>query len=112
MRFGVESQFRVNNLSHMLIVRRLSEQLREGTGRVVMVSSSAAQSFVPQLGILFDDLEWHRDYRPFPFYGQSKLANLTFAKSMAERLQPRGIISSGFLRGRLGFPIEQGGAPK
>jgi WW domain-containing oxidoreductase len=91
VRYGVESQFRVNHLSHMLIVTRLSEQLREGTGRVVMVSSSAAQSFAPKSGILFDDLDGHRDYRPFTFYGQSKLANLIFAKSMAERLQPRGI---------------------
>jgi WW domain-containing oxidoreductase len=94
VRYGVESQFRVNHLSHMLIVTRLSEQLREGSGRLVLVSSSAAQSFAPKSGILFDNLDGHRGYRPFTFYGQSKLANLAFAKFMAERLQPRGITSN------------------
>jgi len=94
VRYGVESQFRVNHLSHMLMVTRLSEQLREGSGRLVMVSSSAAQSFAPKSGILFDNLDARRGYRPFTFYGQSKLANLTFAKSMAERLQPRRITSN------------------
>jgi WW domain-containing oxidoreductase len=94
VRYGVESQFRVNHLSHMLLVTRLSEQLREGSGRLLMVSSSAAQSFAPKSGILFDNLDGRRGYRPFTFYGQSKLANLTFAKSMAERLQSRRITSN------------------
>ena len=94
VRYGVESQFRVNHLSHMLIVTRLSEQLRAGTGRLVMVSSSAAQSLAPKSGVLFDNLDGHRGYRPFTFYGQSKLANLAFAKSMAERLQPRRVTSN------------------
>jgi len=94
VRYGVESQFRVNHLSHMLMITRLSGQLREGSGRLVMVSSSAAQSFAPRSGILFDNLDGSRGYRPFTFYGQSKLANLTFAKSMAERLQTRGITSN------------------
>jgi WW domain-containing oxidoreductase len=94
VRYGVESQFRVNHLSHMLLITRLSEQLREGSGRLVMVSSSAAQSFAPKSGILFDNLDGARGYQPFTFYGQSKLANLIFAKSMAERLQPRRITSN------------------
>jgi WW domain-containing oxidoreductase len=76
------------------MITRLSEQLREGSGRLVMVSSSAAQSFAPKSGILFDNLDGSRGYRPFTFYGQSKLANLAFAKSMAERLQPRRITSN------------------
>jgi WW domain-containing oxidoreductase len=59
-----------------------------------MVSSSAAQSFAPKSGILFDNLDAHRGYRPFTFYGQSKLANLAFAKSMAERLRSRRITSN------------------
>jgi WW domain-containing oxidoreductase len=94
VRYGVESQFRVNHLSHMLLVTRLSEHLRDGSGRLVMVSSSAAQSFAPREGVAFDNLDAHRGYKPFKFYGQSKLANLAFAKSMAETLQPRGITAN------------------
>jgi len=94
VRYGVESQFRVNHLSHMLLVTRLSELLREGSGRLVMVSSSAAQSFAPKQGVLFDNLDAHQGYKPFVFYGQSKLANLAFAKSMAELLQSRGVTAN------------------
>jgi WW domain-containing oxidoreductase len=94
VRYGVESQFRVNHLSHMLLVRRLSDLLCDGSGRLVMVSSSAAQGFAPKEGVLFDNLDAHLGYKPFTFYGQSKLANLAFAKSMAEQLQSRGITAN------------------
>lgn len=94
LRYGVESQFRVNHLSHMLLVSRIADLLREGTGRLVMVSSSAAQDFAPKQGIVFDNLDAHAGYKPFAFYGQSKLANLCFAKSMAGRLSARGVASN------------------
>jgi WW domain-containing oxidoreductase len=94
VRYGIESQFRVNHLSHMLLVTRLVDVLTEGSGRLVMLSSSAAQSFAPKEGVMFDNLDAHRGYKPFRFYGQSKLANLAFAKSMAESLQPRGISAN------------------
>lgn len=108
LRYGVESQFRVNHLSHMLLVLRLADLLREGSGRLVMVSSVAAQQFAPKEGIAFDNLDAHLGYRSMRFYGQSKLANLTFAKQMAERLRgrqisanavhPGVILSTGLLR--------------
>jgi WW domain-containing oxidoreductase len=94
VRYGVESQFRVNHLSHMLLVTRLTDLLCEGSGRLVMVSSSAAQVFAPKEGVMFDNLDARRGYKPTVFYGQSKLANLAFAKSMAETLQPRGITAN------------------
>jgi WW domain-containing oxidoreductase len=94
VRYGVESQFRVNHLSHMLLVTRLGDLLRPGSGRLVMVSSSAAQSLAPKEGVMFDNLDARRGYKPFIFYGQSKLANIAFAKSMAETLQPRGITAN------------------
>ncbi|WP_157217571.1 SDR family NAD(P)-dependent oxidoreductase [Flavisphingomonas formosensis] len=91
IRYGVEDMFRVNHLSHMLLIDRVCELLREDGGRVVIVSSAAAQALAPREGILFDDLDGQRTYGRFRFYGQSKLANLTYAKALAKRLRPRGI---------------------
>ena len=101
VRYGVESQFRINHLSHMLLVNGIADRLREGAGRLVMVSSSAAQEFAPKQGVMFDNLDGHRNYRPWTFYGQSKLANLAFAKSMAAVLAARGATSNALHPGRI-----------
>ena len=94
VRYGVEGMFRVNHLSHMLLIGRLSDLLRDGTARIVVVSSAAAQALAPKQGVLFDDLDGQRNYGRFRFYGQSKLANLAYAKTMARRLAPRGITAN------------------
>lgn len=91
VRYGVEGMFRVNHLSHMLLIDRLCELLRDDGGRVVIVSSAAAQGLAPRQGIAFDNLDGSNGYGRFRFYGQSKLANLAHAKALAKRLKPRGI---------------------
>ncbi|MEM1028967.1 MAG: SDR family NAD(P)-dependent oxidoreductase [Myxococcota bacterium] len=80
---GVERQFFTNHVGHFMLVTRLLEQLSD-RARVVMVSS-AAHAWAPEGGIAFDDLAFNRDYRPNRAYGQSKLANLLFAKALAQR---------------------------
>jgi WW domain-containing oxidoreductase len=90
-RYGVELQFLVNHIGHFSLVNELSGRLRDGTGRIVIVSSSASINQVPAEGIMFDNLDGHRFYEPFMFYGQSKLANGLFAKELSRRLSARGI---------------------
>ncbi len=65
--------------------------MRNGTGRIVIVSSSASIKQAPAEGIMFDNLDGRRFYEPFTFYGQSKLANALFAKELSRRLSARGI---------------------
>lgn len=93
LRYGVEGQFRVNHLSHMLLALRIAPLIKDELGRLVVVSS-AAQRVVPRAGIDLDNLDAHDGYSPWRFYGQAKLANCAFAKSMAERLAPRGIVAN------------------
>jgi WW domain-containing oxidoreductase len=90
-RYGVELQFLVNHLGHFALVNELSDLVREGTGRIVIVSSSAGVNRAPAEGIMFDNLDGHRFYEPWMFYGQSKLANALFAKELSRRLSGRGI---------------------
>ena len=83
--FGYELQFFTNHIGHFLLVTGLLDQLTE-TGRVVMLSSDAHKA-APKAGIEFDNLSGERSYGPWKAYGQSKLANLLFAKELAKRLQ-------------------------
>jgi NAD(P)-dependent dehydrogenase (short-subunit alcohol dehydrogenase family) len=80
---GYERQFFTNHVGHFMLVTGLLEHLA-GTGRVVVVSSSAHRR-APRAGIELDNLDGAAGYRPWTAYGQSKLANLLFAKELARR---------------------------
>jgi WW domain-containing oxidoreductase len=90
-RYGVELQFLVNHIGHFSLVNELLGVVRSGTGRIVIVSSSASKARAPAKGIMFDNLDGQRFYEPFMFYGQSKLANALYAKELSRRLSSRGI---------------------
>ncbi|HLT31558.1 MAG TPA: SDR family oxidoreductase [Myxococcaceae bacterium] len=81
---GYELQFFTNHVGHFQLVTGLLDVLAPD-GRVVMVSSDAHR-MAPKAGIEFDNLDGKR-YRPFPTYGQSKLANILFAKELARRFE-------------------------
>jgi NAD(P)-dependent dehydrogenase (short-subunit alcohol dehydrogenase family) len=86
--FGYELQFFTNHIGHFMLVTGLLDSLTPA-GRVVMLSSSAHQ-MAPVGGIDFDNLDGEKGYKPWGFYGQSKMANLLFAKELARRFQPGG----------------------
>jgi WW domain-containing oxidoreductase len=90
-RYGIEMQFLANHLGHFALINELTAQLRDHSGRIVIVSSSASLNSAPAEGIMFDNLDGHRFYKPFTFYGQSKLANALYAKELSRRLSSRGI---------------------
>ncbi|MDP1920926.1 MAG: SDR family oxidoreductase [Myxococcales bacterium] len=83
--FGYELQFFTNHIGHFMLVTGLLEQLTE-EGRVVMLTSSA-HSMAPKGGIEFDNLSGDKDYGAWKMYGQSKMANLLFAKELARRFE-------------------------
>lgn len=85
---GYEAQFFTNHIGHFILVTGLLDQLTE-RGRVVMVSSDAHRA-APKGGIRFDNLSGEKGYRDWVAYGQSKLANLLFAKELARRLKGSG----------------------
>ncbi len=102
--FGYELQFFTNHIGHFMLTTGLLAQLSE-TGRVVMLSSSA-HSMAPKEGIQFDNLSGDRGYTPWGAYGQSKLANLLFAKELARRFagtkKTANAVHPGVIRTNLG----------
>jgi NAD(P)-dependent dehydrogenase (short-subunit alcohol dehydrogenase family) len=85
---GLEMQFATNYMGHFILVRRLLEQVKlADAGRVVLLSSAAHAAFVMPGGIDFDNLDAHKGYRPWYFYGQSKMADLLFARALASELE-------------------------
>jgi WW domain-containing oxidoreductase len=85
---GYELQFFTNHVGHFMLVTGLLDTLAD-SGRVVLLSSSAHQ-MAPKEGIQFDNLSGEKGYRPWVAYGQSKFANLLFAKELARRLAGTG----------------------
>jgi NAD(P)-dependent dehydrogenase (short-subunit alcohol dehydrogenase family) len=83
--FGYELQFFTNHIGHFMLVTGLLDSLAPD-GRVVMLSSSAHQ-MAPKGGIAFDNLDGKQGYKPWTFYGQSKMANMLFAKELSRRLK-------------------------
>lgn len=101
---GYELQFFTNHIGHFILVTGLLEQLTE-TGRVVMLSS-AAHTMAPKEGIQFDNLDGAKGYGAWPNYGQSKFANLLFAKELARRFmgtkKTANAVHPGVIRTNLG----------
>ncbi len=83
--FGYESQFFTNHIGHFMLVTGLLEQLTD-TSRVVLLSSGA-HNMAPKAGIEFDNLSGDKGYKSWGNYGQSKMANLLFAKELARRFK-------------------------
>ena len=89
---GYELQFFTNHIGHFLLITELLSELTE-EARVVVLSSGAHNA-APKVGIELDNLSGERGYSPWRAYGQSKLANLLFAKQLAKRLQGTKITAN------------------
>ncbi|RFA22152.1 hypothetical protein B7R25_05190 [Subtercola boreus] len=79
---GFELQFGTNHLGHFALTGRLmSALLRADAPRVITMSS--IMHWMGRLNL--DDLQSEKHYNAWTAYGQSKLANLMFAKELGRR---------------------------
>ncbi len=107
---GIELQFFTNHIGHFVLVTGLLDQLTPN-GRVVMLSSGAHR-MAGDSGIEFDNLSGERDYHPWRMYGQSKLANILFARSLSRQFSANGsartanAVHPGVIRTNLARHIE------
>jgi NAD(P)-dependent dehydrogenase (short-subunit alcohol dehydrogenase family) len=85
---GFELQFGSNHLGHFALTGLLLPLLKKTPGsRVVTLSSIAHRG----ASIDFDNLDGSNGYKGMKFYGQSKLANLLFAKELDNRFKEHGM---------------------
>lgn len=88
LQHGYELQFFTNHVGHFLLVTELMDSLTDD-GRVVITSSEAHKQ-APRVGVELDNLDAARKYSGWRNYGQSKFANILFAKGLAKRFQGTG----------------------
>lgn len=89
---GYEIQFGTNHLGHALLIKKLLPLLEKtsstgGDARIVILSSEG-MFLHPKGGIVFDDLKTVQDFfvgGPWRRYGQSKLANMLYARELSRR---------------------------
>jgi NAD(P)-dependent dehydrogenase (short-subunit alcohol dehydrogenase family) len=88
---GFETQLGTNHLGHFALTGLLLPQLLAAAApRVVVVSSTAHRTGK----IAFDDLQGERSYSRWGAYGQSKLANLLFARELQRRAGDRLLVAA------------------
>jgi NAD(P)-dependent dehydrogenase (short-subunit alcohol dehydrogenase family) len=96
---GFEMHIGVNHIGHFYLTSLLTEKLvASAPSRVVSVSSVAEEGAYKPDGIRFDTWkpsngDIFSDYEDGLAYGQSKLANILFAKELASRLNGTGVTA-------------------
>jgi NAD(P)-dependent dehydrogenase (short-subunit alcohol dehydrogenase family) len=89
-RDGYEMTFATNHLGHFALTMGLIPLLEKGQGRVINMSSDAHKIGKPD----FDDINWDkRKYSAMKAYGEAKLFNIYFTRSLAEKYADKGISS-------------------
>ena len=86
---GLEEVFSVNHLAYFTLSLMLSEKLRQTENSRIINVASGAHQFVKDMN--FDDLQSEKKFKPLQVYGQSKLANILFTKSLSEKLSNSGV---------------------
>ena len=102
---GYEKTFQINHLSPFLLTNLLLDGLAEGEGVVVNTASLGAKLFSE---LDMDDLNLQHDYSSTRAYGNSKLANILFAKELSVRFADRGIFGVSYHPGSIGSNIGTG----
>ena len=88
---GFETQFGTNHLGHFLLTDLLYPALRAGERPRVVTLTSAGHS---RADVDLEDPNFeHTEYSAWVAYGQAKTANALFARELARRAGPSGLLS-------------------
>jgi NAD(P)-dependent dehydrogenase (short-subunit alcohol dehydrogenase family) len=98
---GIETTFAVNHLAPFLLSQLLFDALKAAApARIINITSGLMQP------IAFDDLRRDKRYRALEVYAQSKMANVLFTYTLAQRIEGSGVtvncMTPGLVRTELG----------
>jgi WW domain-containing oxidoreductase len=94
---GFELQTGTNHIGHFYLTKLLLPLLEKSpAARIVNVSSKLHEQGKPDslLATLGGDTYQTRSYRPFPAYGDSKLANVLFTRALLKRVPSNVLVFS------------------
>lgn len=86
---GFEETLAVNHFAPFLLTGMLLPAMLDQAGARIVNVASDAHKFVRDMG--FADMQAESGFKTFREYGRSKLANILFTRSLAQRLQGRDI---------------------
>jgi WW domain-containing oxidoreductase len=93
-----ELQCFADHVAQFVLVNRLVESVRQGTGRIVIASNDPSMTEAPE-NVTLGDLNGERIYDSHAFRGQGKLATALFAKELSRRLAATGVLVNAFHSG-------------
>ena len=91
---GYERTFATNHLAPYLLTRLLVDRLEAAEARPARVVCLSSEAHRQARSIPWDDLQSERSYNGFRAYNLSKLANVLFARALAERLDPAAVVAN------------------
>jgi NAD(P)-dependent dehydrogenase (short-subunit alcohol dehydrogenase family) len=106
---GYEETLAVNHFAPFLLTGLLLPALQQAPRARIVNVASAAHAFVR--GMNFDDMQAEKNYKAFREYGRSKLANILFTRSLAQRLAGQPITVNALhprCRGHVSGAAERG----
>lgn len=85
---GIEATFAVNHLGYFLLTQLLLERVKAGApARIINVSSTGHYKGTMD----FEDLGFEKNYDIMAAYNRSKLGNVLFTRSLAQKLEGTGV---------------------
>jgi NAD(P)-dependent dehydrogenase (short-subunit alcohol dehydrogenase family) len=90
---GFEAHIGTNHVGHFHLTSLLEEKLVSSAPSRVVTLSSSSEMLSYEGGIVYDQWRSDKNYEDGAAYGQSKLANVLFAKKLAQRLEGKGVLS-------------------
>ncbi|KAJ3126519.1 hypothetical protein HK098_007419 [Nowakowskiella sp. JEL0407] len=105
---GIEMQFHTNHLGHFLLTTLLLPLIEQSIPSRIVIVSSFGHTQPPPEGINFDSLNDPKALHGWSRYAVSKLANILFAKSLAERLKNKEVYVNCLHPGMVNTNLKEG----